>query len=346
MIRIKKRTLVNIAVLILLIGITFYCLLHGKDLRGLIGVVRRADLRFISLGVLLMFGFIFGEAWCMHIILKSLNSHVSLGKCMKYSFIGFYFSAITPSASGGQPMQAFYMNSDRISIAHSGLTLLLITIVYKSVLLLFGGFLFLFQPALLEQHLGLVKYVFLVGLLINLLFIAFLIVVVFSKRVARFLVEKAIRFLAWIHILKHPERTLEHAQLQLSAYHEGAAYFKSHPGLVLEVTGITILQRCSMFLVTYCIYRALGLHRIGPWEILLLQSVVAIAVDMLPVPGGVGASEPCFLEVFAYAFPSQLLIPGLLLSRGISYYGFVLISGIVVIVAQIRHIRKSKKRET
>jgi hypothetical protein len=35
-------------------------------------------------------------------------------KVMRYSFIGFFFSGITPSASGGQPAQIYYMNKDNM----------------------------------------------------------------------------------------------------------------------------------------------------------------------------------------------------------------------------------------
>ena len=36
----------------------------------------------------------------------------SLWRCIQYSFIGFFYSGITPSATGGQPVQLYYMNKD------------------------------------------------------------------------------------------------------------------------------------------------------------------------------------------------------------------------------------------
>ena len=46
-------------------------------------------------------------------------------KNLKYAAIGFFFSAVTPAASGGQPMQIYYMSKDDIAVSSSTIALLL-----------------------------------------------------------------------------------------------------------------------------------------------------------------------------------------------------------------------------
>ena len=58
-------------------------------------------------------------------ILKTLHAKSNFWKNVKYSLIGFFFSGITPAASGGQPMQVYYMHKDKIPAAHATLTLLI-----------------------------------------------------------------------------------------------------------------------------------------------------------------------------------------------------------------------------
>ena len=58
--------------------------------------------------------------------------------CALYSFVGFFFSCITPSASGGQPMQIFYMKKDKLPIPVTTLVLMIVTITYKAVLVVIG----------------------------------------------------------------------------------------------------------------------------------------------------------------------------------------------------------------
>ena len=53
----------------------------------------------------------------------------------------------------------------------------------------------------------------------------------------------------------------------------------------------------------------------------------SLSVGALPLPGAVGVGEGGFLAVFRMLFPSQLLGGAMLLSRGISFYLFVLLTG-------------------
>ena len=62
-----------------------------------------------------------------------------------------------------------------------------------------------------------------------------------------------------------------------------------------------------------------------------LQSILFISVSAIPLPGSVGSSESSFLTLFKTLFPVSTLSSAMLLSRGISFYLFVIISGIVVL---------------
>ena len=58
--------------------------------------------------------------------LKILGEKSIFLKNFKYTLIGFFFSSITPAASGGQPMEIYYMSRDGLNVANSTLALLLI----------------------------------------------------------------------------------------------------------------------------------------------------------------------------------------------------------------------------
>ena len=55
---------------------------------------------------------------------------------------------------------------------------------------------------------------------------------------------------------------------------------------------------------------------------------------MLPLPGGMGICETLFLNIFSPVF-GGLLLPGMVLSRGLGYYGELLISAAFTVVAQL-----------
>ena len=67
-----------------------------------------------------------------------------------------------------------------------------------------------------------------------------------------------------------------------------------------------------------------------------MQSVLYATVSGIPSPGAVGVSEGAFTEIFRNVYPQDMMTSSVLLNRGINFYLFVIISGIVVIVNQLR----------
>ena len=63
-----------------------------------------------------------------------------------YSAADIYFSAITPSASGGQPASAFFMSRDGISMAQSAVILVTNMLLYTISLAIIGVFGFISSP--------------------------------------------------------------------------------------------------------------------------------------------------------------------------------------------------------
>ena len=71
------------------------------------------------------------------------------------------------------------------------------------------------------------------------------------------------------------------------------------------------------------------------YDIVVLQGMISVAVDMLPLPGGMGISETLFSSIFLPIFGAELVLPGMILCRGISYYTQLLISAIMTVAAHL-----------
>ena len=107
---------------------------------------------------------------------------------------------------------------------------------------------------------------------------------------------------------------------------------------------ITIFQRFCLFFVTWMVYRSFGLSGTPMGLVVILQAVISVAVDMLPLPGGVGVSEGLFMTMFEPVFGEKLL-PGMLLSRGISYYALLIISAVLTFIAHFNLVRRSFQKQ-
>ena len=130
----KKKMIVNTVFLVAIFALTIYGVFHGEDLGAMMEAMRRADVRWLLPGLLCVVFFIWGESIIIWYMMHSFQIPVKRRTCFLFSSVGFFFSCITPSASGGQPMQLYYMKKEKISLPVSTVILMIVTITYKAVL--------------------------------------------------------------------------------------------------------------------------------------------------------------------------------------------------------------------
>ena len=337
MLNINKKNICNTIFFLFIVGITFYLLLKDQEIPLIVDSIKRANIIYLLLGFIAVIIFVCSESVIINYMMKKLNSPLRLISCIKYSFIGFFFSCITPSATGGQPAQLYYMKQDKADLGVATLVLLEVTIAYKSILIFLGLLVLTIKKRFVFHYLGKNIFFLYFGIVMNIVVVLWLAMLLFHTKTVRKLIHKLITCLASINIIKNKKNTIDKADLAFSRYNEGALFLKKHKKIMSIVFLITLVQRIALFTVTYFVYRAFGLSDYGLVDIVVLQSIISIAVDMLPLPGGIGASENLFLLIFKNIFKGSLIMPGMLLSRGISYYGLLIISAIVTIVVQIRY---------
>ena len=169
-------------------------------------------------------------------------------------------------------------------------------------------------------------------------------ILVFHPLLARTFMVWGLKILEKLHILRRKDGRLKKLEDSMDAYRDTAAYLKTHSKVIANVIGITFVQRMAMFAVTWFVYKAFSLSGTGFWAVLFLQAVISVSVDMLPLPGGVGVSEGLFMTMFEPVFGEKLL-PGMLLSRGISYYALLIISAVLTFVAHFNLARRSFQKQ-
>ena len=312
-----------------ILGLTLWYVFRDKNLSKVLEYLSGAKLPYVSLAVAAVVAFILGESVILFYLLRRLGSKPKLGHCCLFSFIGFFYSAITPSASGGQPMQVFYMRRDGIPGAVSTVVLAIVTITYKLVLVVIGLAVLLFRPAGVMNCLEGTRALMYIGLALNIVCVALLLTAVFHPKVIRGIMNPLVKLLHRIRPFRNPEAVMQRVQDALDRYRDTAAFFRQEPRIILNVFLITLAQRMCLFSVVWLTYRAFGLSGQSAMTTILLYAMISVAVDMLPLPGGMGISETLFLTIFEPIFGLELVLPGMIVCRGISYYTQLLISGIM-----------------
>lgn len=339
----NHKMLWEILLLIALMGITFYFILRGKDVKAILESVLSVRKRWLIPAVLSMLLYIFCGGWCIRVMLHGLGQKMSIFRCFKYSFIEFYFSAITPSSTGGQPMQLVQMSKDGYNVSDSSVVLLAITALYKLSSLLLSLVLFLFNAAYMSRVIEETQFLFILGLILNVGLILILCLLLFSKRLIHFLIGIGVHLLAILRIIKEPARKLQKIEEKMVPYHNCAKFIRSHRMIMVRTFLVLALQRLAIISVPYFIYRSFGLNFFTYFQIISTQLLLGICVEMLPFPGAVGISETVFLILFQPIFTEAYLYSAVLLSRGISFYLMLLLSGLVVVSLHFFNVLSGSK---
>lgn len=338
-----RKTVLQMLFLLLLMGLTFYMILRGRDLRIIWELILSTRKRYLVLATLSMLLYIFCGGWCLRILFRGLGQHMSIWKCFKYSFVEFYFSAITPSSTGGQPVQLVYMKKDGYSFSDSSVFVLTVTALYKTAFLLLILVFFTLNAGFMADKIHATRFLFYLGLFLNVVLIAALCFLLFSKRLIHSLSAVALKLLEKLHFLKNAEKKIRGLDEKLAQYNACAHFIKSHPQVVLRTFLILLLQRLSILVVPYLVYRAFGLHGYSAIQIISIQLLLNLCVDMIPIPGAVGISEKVFLILFGPIFGERFLYSAVLISRGISFYLMVFLSGVMISGVQLLDILNTKR---
>lgn len=338
-----KKKIWQILFFVLVIGITLYSVFEGESLTSIWNHMSNANPWWIILCFVMVLGFVYCESWIIRDLFAKLNIKTGRFECFMYSCVGFFFSCITPSASGGQPAQMVYMKKKGIRIATSTSVLMWVTIFYKMVLVLIGLGLMVLRLGFIKEYMGGWIWVFYLGIFLNVVCVALMVMLWIKSGWLESMGKGLIALLHKIHIVKKPDKLRTRLHGFISNYDEAFVALRGQIGVILKAFFITILQRVMLFSITGFVYLAFGLEGTSVVDVIILQSVISIAVDMLPLPGGSGISEHLFVVMFAGIFTGNLLVPAMVLSRGIAFYVQVLFCGAMTIVTHIYFSKKTWK---
>ena len=343
----NRKPIKNLPFIIIFIGLTFFVLLKDKGIGDIATYLKNADLRFIFAGVLLAFTFVACEGLNSYTLLNFLGVKTPYYRGVKYAVVGFFYSAITPSSTGGQPMQMVYMSKDKVPLSASTITMIIELISYQTVTFVLAAFAFIFKYNFIVDKIAFIIPFMIFGIVINVIMVAFFVVVLFSEPLAIKIVDSILRFLHKIRIIKNIEEAEEKANKQIDEYKGGITLLKSNPWLLLRVFMTTMVQLTAMYSIVFVVYKAFNQNGASYFNVLALQSIFKISMGSLPLPGAIGISEGGFLQVFKYIFPTSLVTPAMLVSRGLSFYLLLLSTGCTLLISHtvsgIKASRRSKE---
>lgn len=332
----NRKNIISAVIFILLAVLTFYVIFKGNDMEEVVRVVRTLHPVYLFAAVFTAFFFVSAEGFMICYLLRALNYRTSAATCVKYSFIGFFFSGITPSATGGQPMQLYYMQKEGHKVSDSTVVLMTVAVIYKFVLVVMGIGILVFYYGPLKDYLKEYLYLYYLGLFLNTLLVVILLFIMVSPRCFKGIVIGSEKLLKKLGILKNSgERTGKLIEMA-DQYHEAVLFFLKNKSKIYAVIAFTVVQRCSVFFLTWLIYKGLGLEGTGALTVMSLQASIYIAVDMLPLPGAQGITEMMYKTAFSQVFTGASLTASMCVTRGLNFYMVLIVSAVVAALSHLK----------
>lgn len=319
----------------------YFIIFRKVNIKDILNSLKSVNLIYIFLAFIATFIYISLETVNVGRILNNFGYNKKPLTYLKYTMIGYFFSAITPSSSGGQPMQIYYMKKDDIDIPHSTFALLVQLSGYQFSVVLIAFISLIFSFNYVRSLDAIIVFLFIVGFIINFTLFVLYTLLIFKNSFVKKISNFCIKLLRKIN-LKNINKIEDKINEKINIFHESSNYIKENKMVVIKSFVTCIIQVLINYIGPYLIYKSFGFSENSLWLFISMQAILFICVSFVPIPGSVGASEAGFLGVYQFLFPASYLSSAMLLSRGISFYLFVLITGIVVIVSHYKIIKNKK----
>lgn len=339
----SKLRILNICFFLLILTITLYIVFKKNDITIIVKHLKELNIFYIILAIFLMFIYISCEGINIRRVLTTLGHKVPFINSYKYACVGFFFSGITPSASGGDPAQLYFMKKDKLPLSHGALSLLVELSSFQLICCILAIIGFITNYDVLINKIGNIKYLMFIGIFLNILYLTFLLIMIFSKKVALKLLDISCKLLT-IFKYKKVDIFKEKALNQLEEYHDCAIYIKNNKKLLIKIALTTLIEMIIYHSIPYWVYLSFGFSTYNLFDFISMGAILYTTVACLPFPGAMGVSEGSFMIMFKMFFPMEVLGSAMVISRGISYYLFIVITGLIILLSMILKNKKTSHK--
>ena len=292
-----------------------------------------------------MVGFIWFEGKAILVILEGIGQPRSARQGFIYGASDIYFSAITPSASGGQPASAYFMVKDGISHATTTAVLLLNLVMYTLAILsialvcMIGRFSLFLRFSMLSRLLIAAGFAALSGL------VALFLLLLKKQRLIFGSCRRLIRFLAARKIVHHPEKYIEKLNHSQEEYAYCVKLMAGHSSMLRRAFFYNLIQRLCQFVLIISVYMAIGgsVSRIA--ELFVTQCYIILGSNFVPVPGSIGITDYLMLDGYSHLFDTTMAYNLEMIGRSLSFYVCVLVSALATLIAYLKVNHASQKKE-
>ncbi len=305
-----KKYILYIALLVIVSGIAIFTLLKDNPI-AIFNNILSADKKYLLVGFALVLISYFLNGLFLMALTRIYNKKYKLMPGVANHLIGTFFSAITPSSTGGQFVQAYTFTKQGVSIEHGASILYMAFIIRQTISIIFSILTLSFrynEMAAMTDTLTLfgfdfnIIYISLLGFTINTIVLLGLFFLAFSKKIHYIVVHGGINLLRKLHIFKK-----EKADKTKKKIDDSLAVFRVELKRLLTNWKSLLISLVIVFLdvivsnsYPYVMAQAVGVNLEGKTIIdgICMANFVSLITTMIPIPGAAGGAELVFQVMF------------------------------------------------
>lgn len=312
---------------VLLVGV------NGEEMSSAIAAFKEIEPQWIALCALSYLGTVALDAGSLYCFLRRQGQKISFPYAVMVSIMGSYYSNITPGATGGQPMQVYYMAKKKVSVGVATSALTVKFFCFQFMLAVLGTVLWIANGPFIYEQLGRNRWILIVGYSYNCFTVCLVLLMALVKKPVQVILRLVIRLGKKLHLVKDEDATLNRWNEVHDTFYDSIRQIARHPIDLMVQLVYAALHLLSLMAVIYFLYEAFGLSGVGYWQLTALGLMLYTSAAYTPLPGASGAQEGVFALYFSQVFPDGIRLMALLLWRFFTYY----VSLIVGAVTSVMH---------
>lgn len=322
-----KSKIINFTIIILSIVVLLAYILFVDGIENIMQVFLTINPLWLLAGAGCMVMYWTIEGSVLNCSVGFFRKKMTMRQSAKTCMIGQFFNCITPSSTGGQAMQAYYMYRIDISVGFATSALLIRFIVYQVTLTIYSSVVLSFKYQEFAAQVAGFQYLILFGYCVNTTIAIMLLLIGFKKNIVYKIMHFIVRALAKLHIVKNLDKQLARVDKEVDMFHAGFSTIKSHKKKLLVLFFMTALQLTFFFLVPAMVACSFGIDMSLSSILTMIAgaSCVQMGSSFVPLPGAAGGAELSFYMLFGSYFASNQINSAILLWRILTFYMPILV---------------------
>ncbi|MBQ9252703.1 MAG: flippase-like domain-containing protein [Clostridia bacterium] len=271
------------------------------------------------------FAYMFFDALSGWIYLRREGFHLSLGRAVNACLIGFYYSNITPSSAGGQPMQVNSLRKAGIPVGYGTMTATIRFVCNQFAISVMCMAFWLMNRDFVFQQLGDKVWLARAGWVINFAGVPLCLMAAFQRNLIQRIANGVIHLGHRMHLVKNEEAAIATTTNVLDTYHTALLDLAKRPGQIMVQILCSALSLSGLIGAIYFVYHAFGFSGTPWYQLITISFLLYISACYTPLPGASGAQEGGFLLYYEGIIPGDRIGLALLVWRFFTYYMFLIV---------------------